>query len=36
LIWLTIVKWAMRLLSESFHFSVWLTTNYAESAAGTP
>ena len=36
LIWLNNVKWAVSLLSESFYFPVGHTTNYSESAAGTP
>jgi hypothetical protein len=36
LIWLTIVKRAISLLSEILHFSVGHTANYSESAAGTP
>jgi len=36
LIWLTIVKQAISLLSEILHVPVGHTTNYSESAAGTP
>ena len=36
LIWLTIVKQAIRLRSENLHVPVGHTTNYSESAAGTP
>jgi hypothetical protein len=36
LIWLNNVKRAISLLSEILHFPVGHSTNYSESAAGTP